>query len=274
MFEVESQIKTSLKTITPELAESWLKKNIKNRPIRQGNLALLMQQLKSNSWVLNNDAICFDKEGNLLNGQHRLTACVNTGISFECLVMRGLEPKSFNVMDTGDKRTSGDVLGANNVEFPAVKSTLIRFVLEYKAGRVMNDLSANRATKATNQIILDFYNKNQKKIDEAVAIGQQVYRNHHMFASGIIGSFAYIFNEIDKQSCAIFMEQFGKGEDLRAGDPVLVLRQQLFKNAQSRTKYSKTTKLAWVILAWNSFRANKKVRTIYLNTGAKFPIAI
>jgi len=271
MYVIEESIKTKIMTITPELSESWLKKNMTNRPFNQSSCLKLMDQLITKSWYVSNDAICFDRDGNLLNGQHRLTACINTGINFECMVMRGLDRKSFNIMDTGYKRTASDILGANKIECPKVKSTLIKFAIEYKSGRFMCD-STNK-TKITNQIILDFYDKNKQKVEDASSVGQFVSKNNKSFASGIIGAFAFIFNEIDKESCALFFEQFANGENLKSGDPVLILRQQLFKNTSSKTKYSKGTTYAWVILCWNDFRANKKIKSIIFKDD-KFPRAL
>ena len=275
MIEVETQIKGKVMTITPELAEKWLEKNTSNRPLNQNSVLFLMNQMKTGTWLTNNDAITFDSNGMLSNGQNRLTACVNSGIPFECMVMRGLEPKSFNTMDIGGIRTPSDILGANGVECPKLKSSLIKFVIDYKSGRTINNSTNKGATRITNQTILDFYEKYSRKIDEAAGVGQNVYYHHHMYSSGIVGAFTYIFNDIDKMTCEMFMQSFAKGEDLKSGSPILALRTQLMNNSQKRQKYPKADTYAWMILAWNAYRSGKKLTKILFDGQKdKFPKAV
>ena len=37
--------------------------------------------MRQNSWTLTSDAIAFDEDGNLIQGQHRLNAVVKTGLA-------------------------------------------------------------------------------------------------------------------------------------------------------------------------------------------------
>jgi hypothetical protein len=61
-----------LETITPEQAAIWLTRNRRNRPIRRTRVARYADAMRRGHWRVNGEAVIFDSEGNLLNGQHRL----------------------------------------------------------------------------------------------------------------------------------------------------------------------------------------------------------
>lgn len=103
--------------VTPGIAAAWLDKNIKNRRKSTRHISQSVRDTKTGNWQLTGDSIKFDKNGTLVDGQHRLTACVESDTSFRTLVIYGLEPSTRNVIDTGKSRSNSDVLtmqGATN----------------------------------------------------------------------------------------------------------------------------------------------------------------
>ena len=63
-------------TITPEIAREMLKKNTNNRPLSKRTLSRYVQLMKNGEWGITTDAIGFDVNGRLINGQHRLNEVV------------------------------------------------------------------------------------------------------------------------------------------------------------------------------------------------------
>ena len=57
--------------------------------------------MKAGRWQLNGEAIKFDKNGHLLNGQHRLHAVVRADTTIQMLVISGLDPETRTTMDSG-----------------------------------------------------------------------------------------------------------------------------------------------------------------------------
>lgn len=88
----EYGLTASVDIITPEQAQAYLDNNAKHRPIKDKKVAEYMAQMQDGAWKLNGKAICFDSTGRLLNGQHRLSAVVRSGVSLTTLVVRGLDP--------------------------------------------------------------------------------------------------------------------------------------------------------------------------------------
>ncbi len=109
---IESNIETGVAEITPELAREILEKyNKGNRPLKKDHVKKLASSLKNNEWMLNGEAIAFSKSGDLLDGQHRLTACVSSGKAFKTIVIKGIEgDDAFGTLDIGKSRTVTDLM--------------------------------------------------------------------------------------------------------------------------------------------------------------------
>lgn len=114
-MKTKSQPVASVEVITPALAAEWLKRlHPSQRKLRERNVADYMRSLKSkDGWALQADAITFDAEGRLMNGQHRLTACVRAQVSFTALVLRGAPEESMAVIDIGSNVRSIEFMAAS-----------------------------------------------------------------------------------------------------------------------------------------------------------------
>lgn len=104
-------ITTEIVTVTPELAREWLKANTKNRPLDKRKVGQYANDMKSGNWPLNGEAIKFGESKRLFDGQHRLKAVDESGVSVPMLVIRGLDESTFTTIDTGKGRSPGNILG-------------------------------------------------------------------------------------------------------------------------------------------------------------------
>lgn len=98
--------------VSPASAENWLGKstNEANRNARRRKVEQYARDMAEGRWTESNDAITFDEDGKLLNGQHRLMAIVKHGKPVEMLVARGVPRSAQVAMDTGSKRLFADHL--------------------------------------------------------------------------------------------------------------------------------------------------------------------
>lgn len=103
-------MKTRIQMVTPRQAAKWLETNYRNRPISQAYVDELSRALESGNFRTNHQGIAFDREGRLRDGQHRLTAIVQTGISAELQVSTELSEEELQTIDDGRKRTDQHVL--------------------------------------------------------------------------------------------------------------------------------------------------------------------
>lgn len=80
-----------VEVITPEMAEAYLANNFKHRDIKESKVDKYVETLKNGEWRFNGKVITFNKDGVLMNGQHRLSAVVKSGIPIKTLVVRGID---------------------------------------------------------------------------------------------------------------------------------------------------------------------------------------
>lgn len=116
-------------SVTPELAREWLKKNVQNnRPLRDSFVIKYGLDMLEGRWQYNGDAIRFDSADRLIDGQHRLHACIEARIPFETDVIFGLAPESIRTIDIGKSRTAGNIAhfeGAQNASCACAVAGLI-----------------------------------------------------------------------------------------------------------------------------------------------------
>ena len=109
--------------MTPEKAKQILvAKNRNNRSIKASNLKRLTTAIENGEWRLTNQGIAFDDQGNLIDGQHRLAAILQTGKTLPLLVGTNMDPRIFDCVDTGAARTAGDgidILGSSHGKYIA-----------------------------------------------------------------------------------------------------------------------------------------------------------
>lgn len=101
---------TRIETITPERAKMALENNPNNRRVSIANVKKYAEDMRSGNWQLNGEPICFDSHGNLLNGQHRLEACILADTPFMTVVAYDVEATTF---DRGHGRTFSNILEMN-----------------------------------------------------------------------------------------------------------------------------------------------------------------
>ena len=123
--------------IAPAQARRWLKKNRRNRPLRPGQVKRYAELIEEDEWITSPDAIAFDREGRLINGQHRLKAVVRSGKTIKnALVATGLPPGAFKIADMGAKRTAADVLHIEGFKHPQELGAVMKLVVLWAEGRL------------------------------------------------------------------------------------------------------------------------------------------
>lgn len=98
-------MEVAILNITPEMAKRWLEKNPYNRNISRRTVETYAEAMRRNEWHSNGESICFDEDGNLINGQHRLAACILANTPFCSTVVTGVLKQDSYIYDKGRNRT-------------------------------------------------------------------------------------------------------------------------------------------------------------------------
>lgn len=266
-----SNIKTKRVLVTPDLATKWLEKNTRNRPLQDKRVLEIAGWMTRDEWQVTTDAIGFDENGDLINGQHRLNALLKVNKPFEFIVTRGLNPDSFNVIDTVKVRSAADILGVNDFGCSLIKAGISKFIITFKKGVYSMNTITQGNRKLSNQEILDFSIDNRSKLDKSGEIARRTTTKFRGMEPRFIGGLYWLFSEKDEDMAETFFKYYEDGVGLTANDPILILRQQLIKNIGATRKVSSHTKLAWAVLAWNHIRSAKKIKMLKWSESDPFP---
>lgn len=108
-----------LMLITPEMAAKWLGMLYKRQRKENSNAkAIYLKSMGMGHWKVSNDAITITKDGECINGQHRLMAIVDNNEPIVAWVLLDASPDMYDIIDNSYARSAAQVLdcpNANNV---------------------------------------------------------------------------------------------------------------------------------------------------------------
>lgn len=246
----------SVMDVTPELAREWLGRNMGNRPMRPGNLKKLTAALKTGNWRMTGDPIRFSATGKLIDGQHRLSAIVETGIAAQCVLMSGLDDSIFDVIDSGAARSKSDVLF---IEYglPAETAKLLAscagIAHQYEEG--VFSFRAN----VSKESLIEFVRAHQALIQSAIFVQANMPRESPAPKS-IAATFHYYAHPLDAAACERFIERFMVGAVNGAADNLLHLRNQCYSGRASQRPLPTREIFGRLIKIWNSERRGKPIK--------------
>lgn len=268
---MNKNIKAEVVTITAEKAKTLLANNTNNRDVKPAGVAQIKTALQRGEWKLNGEAIKIAEDGTILDGQHRLIACMETGIAFQTLLVTGLSNDTQDTMDTGIVRTVGDVLKLNGYtnSVGLAASTLAIIRAEQYSIRAATVSSGGSAYPVTRRQVLDRV-KAEPTLEDVSRYGKKFSK------IGIQGRLAsllwYEFSKINSADAEYFFEKLLTGEALDRGNPILTVRNILIalKNNEKGTR-NQTHTAGLVIKAWNKFRDGEDALRISYTAGGANP---
>jgi len=247
---------SQVEIITPEMAEQYLAANTHNRPLSDSSVTSFAEDMVSGRWLLNGDAIRFTLDGTLLDGQHRLAAIVEAGISVPMLVIRNLPADVFETIDAGRRRSASDVLHVmgtkNSIETASAGRVSLLFSTR---GQLAGPVSRSAITS---------YTIARPYLAELVA-QWKVAKASHITSASPSAAVLFLANErrLMDNHVAAFIEGVGSGADLQRGDPRLALREWAI-NERSRARGFIATKTAFaaVARAWTAYMQGRDLRLL------------
>lgn len=239
--------------ITPDMAAAWLEHNPINRPLNPNGVAQWARAIAAGEWDLNGESIKFDVHGRLLDGQHRLQAVVKTGIPIRTFVTRGLPPETQRTVDTGKKRTPGQVLSIEGIPNYNDVAAAARIALAWTAG-----VSIVTARFETYEI-QDFVAAHP---DLAPVVSE--HRRGYPLSKSVSGFCAWALLRVDADAASSFLADLRSGANLCPGSPVLALRHRLATFGGQPRKLRTDDQIACVFRAWNTWRRGARLDKIQL----------
>ena len=143
-----------IETVTPVMAADILRGNTRNRKIRKRLVEFYAGEMKAGRWLETHQGIAINCDGTLLDGQHRLAAIVESGVSQRMVVSSGVPSESQIAMDDHAKRTAADSIGLDRgIHVDATAVAIARGVRKYSKN---DNLTTSKQEVALIMDVLSF----------------------------------------------------------------------------------------------------------------------
>lgn len=259
--------------ITPAKATEMLKRNTNNRPFTPHTADGYARQINNNTWPDTGATIVFSQTGRLLDGQHRLYACIQTGKTIKFDIKFGIDDSAFAFIDAGKKRSSGDIFAINGVKnarlMSAATSRLINLQEDWPGG-ARHDKQGYRYTSA------EIYERFTEYLDLPLSTrpGMLFKREGDFLEGALAVALHYICAKKCRRDADVFFKMFADGIGLKSKrDPVARLRVRLIKNKTADEHFGMRKKSALTLKAWNAFRAGQTIGNLKFDDTEAFPRA-
>lgn len=240
--------------VSPSVAKRWLSRNVRNRPIRKVIVDAYARDMAAGAWQVTGEAIKFDTNGALSDGQHRLTAVVQSGTTVDMLVVRGLAPEAQAVMDSGAKRSASDALAFGGMKNSSIIAAAGRLALREPAA----GFSVERIGSPTNTEIATFVEENPR-IKRAAEMASHFYPAFDAPPS-VLALCWMRFEEVGGAFAAHeFFEAVANMTTDGPGDPRLALIRRLANARRSRERLEAAAYLSLIFRTWNAWRKGASV---------------
>lgn len=254
--------------VTPDMAREWLLTNTHNRHPRSRAVTRYAADMAAGEWPWTCDPIRFSKDGVLLDGQHRLLALIEANVTLPFLVVRGLEPKAQESIDSGVARKFSDVLRLRNEDRPDALAAVTRLATEWMAGTRRSLTASGGITPAQMLHTLE----DHPELREATRPELRTIGQSAGLAPSYVAFCWWLFNAIDPEDAEFFIKRLGEATGHEKGDPIYELRRTLSVRRRNDTA-SRLFALVVTIKAWNAFRAGESVGLYRWRAGGANPEA-
>ena len=269
LYDSELGVYIDIRTIMPQEAKEILAGQIKNRNVSLVVAQRYAKQMKALKWKLNGETITFGS-GMLIDGQHRLHACIKADVPIKiiCVVLDNNE--AFNTIDSGKRRNVADVFSINGLKRTSAVAASLAVIVKVDTTGEISAAGGGRSSRIENheceELLLKYPN-----LDTSVKQAQKWYKLLKIKATAT-SCLNYMLRRAegrveDDESTTLadkFLNQVFYGENLTKGSPCLILRNAFIKhvtfNAQPETRYI----LKAGIFCWNNWLKGKKMDRIYV----------
>lgn len=226
-------MRTKVQLISPKRASELLDANTANRPLSRSTVRSFAAAMRRGDWLVTHQGIAFDRNGVLVDGQHRLAAIIEADQPVELTVFTDVDPDSFDVLDTGKKRNAADVLAIEGEKSTTLLAAMVRTVWLYE-NRPETSWSGGAAAVTNHQIVQAL--AAHPALRDYVPVAERIATETGMIKSAA-GTTAYLvdqYNTRKRTRLADWHEGIIDVAGLAKTDPRLVFRKTMFAMARKQ----------------------------------------
>lgn len=266
-------IEVYLLEITPDVAAELLALNTKGqRTISRDAVERYAVDMSTLDWVFNGAAILISNTNELLDGQHRLSAIIESGESQVVLIVRGIDPVAMATIDAGRRRSYADSLKirgyANHTAVAAINARIwYWFHGNYGTRGVARVGDPKYLSSTPSNAQKDFWMNTVEKaygitIPHAATFANRAYALRRGISTGTYGLAWVILSGVDKDLREkFFHELLVESESSKTGYPIVALTNRLSR-LKPREEFSQVDQLDALFTTYNYWVAGKALDTL------------
>lgn len=273
-MKISPRLAKRMKELIPPFQRNLIKSQIKNLGIA----------LNRGEFVATGDSIMFDTYGNCINGQQRLTACIEQTKNLVCNVSTGFDPiNTYKAVDAYWRKKGFNAMlkyaGYQNCNKLAAALT---WVYRYNKGLPAYETQGFETTQIGFEVLME-----HSEIEKSISYGSKIGKD--IASCAIITSCHHLCAMIDKEQANECFNALAIGSNngfsIQVANPIFQCRRALQDNyiKEKTTVYRKmrpSFKFAMIIKMWNAWRLHKRLRSARIlywrkeDINESFPIPI
>lgn len=259
----------AIEQISPELAATYLEKNMQNRHLRQHHVRRLAAAMRRGEWALSGEAIKLTRDGVLIDGQHRLQAVIESGVTVPFLGLRNLGENVRFVIDTGQSRGVGDELGVLGFENGKVLGNAATWKWRYETFGVSGMWRTGGEFTVTTPAAIDTIER-FPGLRAALCVVSML-KPKTLISHGLA---VWLYSEmaaVNASDAEAFWYAVGRGEALVEGDPPLTLRNLYLAGREATRNLTPYYRTFMAIKAWAAYRSGARLKHLRILPNETFP---
>ena len=237
--------------VDPVLAAAMLKTNNNFRKLKEGKYLQLYRSFARGDYQCDGSPIRFNTRGELIDGQHRLTAIKATGITVWMWVIKGIE-RDHTIDTLSTPRSIKDHLINKKETNTATLASAINILIGMNDGTHGSRSGGSAAPSATE--MMQFLDKNPYLRDSI----KKCHKVRKVRApEGIVAAIHYRASKQAVEAADLFVEELSTTANKGLEDPVYRLQSRLQLNFNSKAKLPILEVYALIIKAWNLWICGK-----------------
>lgn len=264
--DARSEYYREMVLVAPETASRWLAASPGNRSTSKGTVSKYARMMGAGRWyITGTDAICFDTNGHLINGHHRLLAVIESGAHVWMEVARNVPAEARDVIDSGKARSFADRKQFEGERIPHLLAAVARWLYRYDH----NDM---KSSAPVADMELDDSIRRHPMVRGAVARIDD--SRAPLIRNAPIAFVLTLAMEKDEQAADEWVSGLRTGLGFNSpDDPTYVLHKRLQQNRTAKQKERPITIAAFAVKSWNARRLGKPLRILKWNTDVEdFPV--
>ena len=238
--------------LTPEVcADALLHFNTRNRRQKHSLAERYGKDMQEGRWPFTGEPILIAADDTIIDGQHRMMGCRDSGAKFCVLLVRGVSDSASLVVDSGNSRSTADGMAIDKEENVFCLASCCGHVRRYELGRFGWTNLKVSALEARDTLIRH----------PGIRVSVQATHVRNISVPGAsLAAVHYLGSREMPDEADMFLRGVITGEDLQSHSPILALRN--LATGSVWMSYSPSKKLGVIVRAWNHYAVGGSVRSL------------